>query len=186
MIPLDEARAFVLNACTVLPSRTVSIDEALGCVAATAVVATEPVPPFRNSSMDGYALRSVDTTTAAGPQDPVRLEVVGTIMAGSVLGIGIGARQAARIMTGGQLPEGADAVCMIEECRDEADGTVAIVRPVAAGTFVRTAGQDVRVGDTVLDAGAVVTPGHDRRAGQPGRDRSRGAAPAAPRRAHHW
>lgn len=160
MIPLGEARALVLDACTVLPSRTVPIDEALGCVAATAVVATEPVPPFRNSSMDGYALRSVDTAAATGPHDPVRLEVVGTIMAGTVLDVAIGAGQAARIMTGGSLPEGADAVCMIEECRDEADGSVAITRPVATGTSVRTAGQDVMVGDTVLAAGAEVTPGH--------------------------
>lgn len=160
MIPLDEARAFVLDACTVLASRTVPIDEALGCVAGTSVVATEPVPPFRNSSMDGYALRSVDTAAASGPDRPVRLEVVGTIMAGSVPGAAVGAGQAVRIMTGGPLPEGADAVCMIEECREEADGRVAIARPLHVGTAVRTAGQDVEVGDTVLEAGAVVTPGH--------------------------
>ena len=159
MIPLDEARAFVLDACTVLPTRAVPIDEALGCVAGTSVVATEPVPPFMNSSMDGYALRSVDTA-AAGPDHPVRLEVVGTIMAGSVLGTAVGPGQAARIMTGGPLPDGVDAVCMIEECRPESDGTVAIARPIAVGTAVRTAGQDVMVGDTVLEAGAVVTPGH--------------------------
>ncbi len=160
MIPLEEARAFVLDACTVLPSRTVPIDDALGCVASVSVVAKEPVPPFRNSSMDGYALRSVDTARALGPQNPVRLEVVGTVMAGTMLGRGIGSGQAARIMTGGPLPEGADAVCMIEECQDEGDGIVSIARPLAAGTAVRTAGQDVEVGDTVLEAGTVVTPAH--------------------------
>ena len=161
MIPLEEAREFVLDACTVLASRTLPIDETLGCVARASVVATEPVPPFVNSSMDGYALRSVDTAGALGPQNPVRLEVVGTIVAGTTLGTGIGPGQAARIMTGGPLPEGADAVCMLEECRDEADGAVvAIARPLAVGTAVRTAGQDVEVGDTVLEAGSVVTPGH--------------------------
>jgi molybdopterin molybdotransferase len=160
VIPLDEARAFVLDACAVLSSRTIPIDDALGCVACASVVATEPVPPFRNSSMDGYALRSADTAGALGPQEPVQLEVVGTIMAGTMLGRGIGSGQAARIMTGGPLPEGADAVCMIEECRDEEDGIVSIARPVAVGTAVRTAGQDVEVGETVLEAGAVVTPGH--------------------------
>ncbi len=160
MIPLDEARAFVLGACTVLPARTLPIDEALGCVAATSVLATEPVPPFVNSSMDGYALRSVDTV-GADPQHPVRLGVVGTIMAGTVLGTGIGVGEAARIMTGAPLPEGADAVCMLEECRAERDGTVvAIPGPLAVGTAVRTAGQDVGVGDTVLETGSEVTPGH--------------------------
>jgi molybdenum cofactor synthesis domain-containing protein len=160
LIPLDEARAFVLDACTALPLRTVPIDEALGCVAGSSVVATEPVPPFVNSSMDGYALRSVDTVGAA-PRRPVRLEVVGTILAGTVLGSGIRAGQAARIMTGAPLPEGADAVCMLEECRDEAGGSlVAISGPLAVGTAVRTAGQDVGVGDTVLKVGSVITPGH--------------------------
>ena len=159
-MPLDEAKAFVLDACTVLPARTVPIDEALGCVAATSVLATEPVPPFVNSSMDGYALRSTDTASAA-PEDPARLEVVGTIMAGTVLNTGIGPGQAARIMTGAPLPHGADAVCMLEECRVERDGTVvAIPGALAVGTAVRTAGQDVGVGDTVLEAGSVVTPGH--------------------------
>ncbi len=82
-------------------------------------------------------------------------------MAGTALGTGIGPGQAARIMTGGPLPAGADAVCMLEECRDEADGAVVVIdRPIAVGTFVRTVGQDVVVGDTVLEAGAVLTPGH--------------------------
>ena len=59
------------------------------------------------------------------------------------------------------FPKASDAVCMLEECRDEADGAVvAIARPLAVGTAVRTAGQDVEVGDTVLEAGSVVTPGH--------------------------
>ncbi len=160
MIPLDEARAFVLEACAVLPSRSVPIDDALGCVATVAVVATEPVPPFVNSSMDGYALRAADTD-AAGPDHPVRLEVVGAIMAGTTLGTVLGPGQAARIMTGAPLPVGADAVCMLEECRDESDGTVLVVgRTLAVGTAVRRAGQDVAVGATVLHAGSEITPGH--------------------------
>ena len=82
MIPLDEARAFVLGSCRALPARSVALDDALGCVCATPVVATEPVPPFVNSSMDGYAVRAADLGDAS-PAAPVRLDVVGTAPAGS-------------------------------------------------------------------------------------------------------
>ncbi len=161
MIPLDEARSFVLGACGILPSRVVPIDDALGCVATTSVVATEPVPPFVNSSMDGYALRAADTAGAVGPDGPVRLEVVGTIMAGATTSATIGPGQAARIMTGAPLPAGADTVCLLEGCREESNGAlVVIASPLDEGTSVRRVGQDVAVGDTVLQAGSAVTPGH--------------------------
>jgi molybdenum cofactor synthesis domain-containing protein len=161
VIPLREAQEFVLGACAPLPARPVPIDDALGCVVATSVVATEAVPPFVNSSMDGYALRSDDTDPAGGTGGSVHLEVVGTIMAGSPLDATIGPGQAARIMTGAPMPAGADAVCMLEECRYDAEGAIVVIdRPVAAGNFVRRAGQDVDVGDTVLEAGSLITPGH--------------------------
>jgi molybdenum cofactor synthesis domain-containing protein len=161
VIPLGEAREFVLGTCAPLPPRLVPIDEALGCVTATSVVATEQIPPFVNSSMDGYALRAADTEGVSGPGGKARLQVVGAIMAGAPLASGIGPGQAARIMTGAPLPPGADAVCMLEECRTEADGSVVVIGgPVPVGTAVRWAGQDVEVGDIVLEAGSVVTPGH--------------------------
>lgn len=161
MIPLGEARSFVLDACAPMTSRAVPIDDAVGCVAAASVVATEPVPPFVNSSMDGYALRASDSGGASGPERPARLEVVGTVMAGTPLRTGLEPGQAARIMTGAPLPPGADAVCMLEECRAEANGSVLLIeRPIRDGTFVRRVGQDVGVGDTVLEAGAVITAGH--------------------------
>ena len=161
MIPLSEARSFVLDACAPMASRAVPIDDAMGCVAAASVAATEPVPPFVNSSMDGYALRASDSGGASGPERPARLEVVGTVMAGTPLRTSLGPGQAARIMTGAPLPLGADAVCMLEECRAEAGGSVVLIeRPIGDGTFVRRVGQDVGVGDTVLEAGTVITAGH--------------------------
>jgi molybdopterin molybdotransferase len=156
MIPLTEAQAFVLDACPPSTPRRVPLDEALGRVAAESVLAAEPVPPFANSSMDGYAVRSADT--GAGRRG-VRLEVVGTILAGSPLGVPIGPGQSARIMTGAPLPAGADAVCMLEEVRTEHNGSkVVIERTVEAGDFVRHTGQDVDLGDTVLAEGSLLTP----------------------------
>ncbi len=92
---------------------------------------------------------------------PVRLDVVGSIMAGSSLDRPIGPGQAARIMTGAPLPAGADAVCMLEDCSHEDDGTVVVIdHPLVAGEAVRHAGEDVRIGDVVIEAGTVLTPGH--------------------------
>ena len=160
MIPLDEAQAFVLDLCRVLPARSVALDDALGCVTASSVVATEPVPPFVNSSMDGYAIRSVDIA-AASPGEPVRLEVIGTVLAGSPEHPTVGSGRAVRIMTGAPLPPGADAVCMLESSRSESGGSIVVIdRPVEPGNFVRTPGQDVAVGDLVVGVGATLTPAH--------------------------
>jgi molybdopterin molybdotransferase len=161
VIPLPEARALVLESCGPRAPVQVPIDEALGCVIGAPVVATEAVPPFVNSSRDGYALRSADTSVAGGRHGPVRLRVVATIMAGSVFDGTIGPGEAARIMTGAPLPTGADAVCMLEDSADEDGGSVvAIDQPVGPGQAVRRAGEDVAVGDVVAEAGTVVAPGH--------------------------
>ena len=160
MIPLEEARSFVLDSCRVLPPRAVAVDDALGCVTATPVVAVEPVPPFVNSSMDGFAVRSADLAHASAGH-PVRLEVVGTVLAGAHELPAVGPGRCARIMTGAPLPPGSDAVCMLEVCTTESGGSVVVLdRPVDAGTFVRTVGQDVAVGDTVVGAGVALAPAH--------------------------
>jgi len=160
MIPLGQAQELVLGACRKGIPTSVPIDEAMGCVVAEVVIATELVPPFVNSSRDGYALRAEDAP-ADEAGGPVRLAVVGSIMAGSLLDRPIGPGQAARIMTGAPLPAGADAVCMLEDCSDEDDGTVVVIdHPVATGDAVRHAGEDVRIGDVVAEAGTVLTPAH--------------------------
>ena len=160
MIPLDEALAYVLSHCPPLTPRPMSLNEALGCVCANTVVASEPVPPFVNSSMDGYAVRSIDTA-AASVVAPVGLHLVGTALAGSTSDVLLGAGQAVRIMTGAPLPDGADAVVMQEACRSDGDSTVVLLdAPVRSGSFIRIIGQDVAVGTTVVAAGTELTPGH--------------------------
>ncbi|MGP0029803.1 MAG: gephyrin-like molybdotransferase Glp [Acidimicrobiales bacterium] len=156
MIPLDEAQQFVFGLCTPLAGRPMVLDDAVGCVAAGPVVATEPVPPFTNSSMDGFAVRAQDTRGA-----PVRLDVIGSVMAGHLLDGAVGPGQAARIMTGAPLPAGADAVCMIEQTEAEPGGAgVTILRALERGDFVRQPGRDVAIGDVIVPAGCVLTPAH--------------------------
>lgn len=153
MIEVDEARSFVLERLTPLPSVRVTLEEGLGCVASEPIVATEPVPGFRNSSMDGYAVRAADTADG-----PVRLRVVGTVLAGDVPERRLEAGEAIRIMTGAPIPDGADAVCMIEETTDDpSDHSVLISRVLEEGQFVRFPGDDVAVGQVLIATGSVVT-----------------------------
>jgi molybdopterin molybdotransferase len=154
LISIDEARAYVLDGCAPLDEADASLADALGCVAAERVVAREPLPPFANTAMDGYAVRAVDTTGA-----PVELDVVGFIAAGSAGEVPVGPGQAARIMTGAPMPPGADAIVMVE-CTEDLGERVRIGIEVEVGTAVRPAGDDLQPGDAVVDAGTVLTPAH--------------------------
>jgi molybdopterin molybdotransferase len=149
MTSVDDARRRVLTACRRLSPAEVPLEGALGLVLAAGVSSTEPVPPFANSAMDGYAVRSADVRSA-----PSKLREVGAVMAGDAPGrVAVGEGEAVRIMTGAPLPPGADAVCMVELTRSSG-GWVVIEEPVASGTHVRVAGDDIRAGGEVLPAGA--------------------------------
>jgi molybdopterin molybdotransferase len=156
VIALDEAQRFVQSTLSPLAAVDLSLDEALGCVAGVVVLAREPVPGFANSSMDGYAVRAVDTRTA-----PARLQVVDSIMAGDVASVRVGPGQAARIMTGAPVPLGADCICMIEETVLESGGHVVVIgRTIPVGEFVRQPGADVAVGQVLIAVGDALGPVH--------------------------
>jgi len=155
VIPVEDARARVLAACRPLPPRAVPLGDALGRVLAEPVVSGVDVPPFPNTAMDGFAVRAADTAGA-----PVRLEVVGTLAAGADPGsLTVGPGQAVRIMTGAPLPAGADAIVMVERTTTEGD-VVTVEVAAATGDHIRSAGDDLRAGQTVFETGAVLTPGH--------------------------
>ena len=156
MIPLAEARAYVLERVEALPAHRVELGEALGLVLAEPVFSSEPIPGFANTAMDGYALRADDTRGA-----PVELDVVGTIGAGDDGSVQVGAGQAVRIMTGAPIPDGADAVVKVELTRrlDGAGDRVLVEASVKPGNHVRRPGEDVAAGERVLEPGTVVTPG---------------------------
>lgn len=152
MIPLEEAQAYILDRVSVLAVHELSLEQSLGFVAAEDVVAREAVPPFANSAMDGFAVRSEDT---ADP--PAYLKIIGTVPAGRSIDIPVNRGQAIRIMTGAPIPSGADAVVPVEvtSCEDE---TVVITVAAKPGDSIRGPGEDVQPGDVVLAKGAVVTP----------------------------
>ncbi len=122
----------------------------LGQTLAVDVEAPGDVPPFRNSAMDGYAVRGADVTEA-----PVRLRVVGSIAAGEVPGGRIGPGEAVRIMTGAPMPDGADTVVRVEDTADGADA-VTVTVATSHGLSVRQAGEDLRAGEVVFRKGTVL------------------------------
>jgi molybdopterin molybdotransferase len=157
MIPLEDAQAHVLDACPPRRAATVRFQDAIGLVLAADVVAAEQVPPFANTAVDGYAVRSADLARV-----PVDLEVVGEVAAGEVAAGELGRGQAIRIMTGAPMPAGADAVVMVEDSerlgRQGDAELVRLTRSVGPGDAVRRAGDDVEVGDVLFTAGTVVRP----------------------------
>lgn len=156
LTPLEDAQRVVLDRCQPLPSRAVPLNEALGCVLAEPVTALTSVPPFANSAMDGYAVVAADTANA-----PVTLDVIETIAAGAHPTKSVASGQASRIMTGAPVPDGADAIVMVELTEGSpTSATVTVRETVPAGNHVRHVGEDVAAGDEVFDAGTVLTPGH--------------------------
>ncbi len=151
--PLEDAQSFVIAACPPLAPVTVSFVDAEGCVLADDVVASEEVPPFDNSAVDGYAVLAADTATP-----PVELPVVDEVAAGAATDHELRAGEAIRIMTGAPMPAGADAVVMVEETERLDGERVRINTSVGPGAAVRRAGDDVRPGDLLFPAGTVVTP----------------------------
>ncbi|MEM9748266.1 MAG: gephyrin-like molybdotransferase Glp [Actinomycetota bacterium] len=161
MTPLDDARRLVLDTCPTRPSIEVTRSEALGLVLAAPVVATEIVPPFANTAVDGYAVRAADV--AGADAEPVDLVVVGEIAAGAAPDREVGDGEAVRIMTGAPMPGGADAVVMVEDSERLGVGEDGVERvrlsaSVPVGAAIRPAGDDVKVGDELFPVGTVVTP----------------------------
>lgn len=141
------------------PTRTRTI-AAVGSVLAEAVTAPEDVPPFANTAMDGYAVRAVDTAGATD-SEPVELPVVAEVAAGHPADRTLEPREAMRIFTGAPMPDGADAVVMVEHTRREDGGArVALLAEVAVGEAVRAAGDELHTGDAVFSPGEVISPGH--------------------------
>lgn len=160
MISFDEAREHVLARCAPRAPVAVPLADALGCVLAGPVIAPEAVPPWANSAMDGYAVRA-DDVAGATEAAPVSLPVVATVAAGAAADVPVGPGQAVRIMTGAPMPEGADAVVMVERTRGGPDAVVVeVLEAVDAGRNVRRAGSDIAAGAEVLAGGTLLGPAH--------------------------
>lgn len=152
-ISVEKARSICLDSVSLQPQISVAFDEALDLTLAEGVVSHDNIPPFANSAMDGYAVRSEDFSEL-----PARIRVIGEIPAGSSSVWVVAPGTCVKIMTGAPFPMGADAVAPVEWTRMDDPVHVLIDRQPTPGQHVRQAGKDVQKGDLVIEAGERITP----------------------------
>jgi len=153
---VEAYQSAILSAIAPLPPANLELADAEGCVLAEDVTAAVALPSFDNSSMDGYAVHAADVAGASADA-PATLRVTGEIAAGDTGGYRLAAGTAIRIMTGAQLPAGADAVVPVE-WTDGGSAEVQVHRPVEQGSAVRYVGGDAAQGETLLTAGTRMRP----------------------------
>ncbi len=171
MTKVEEALTLVLDSVKVLDRKKVKLRDSLDKVLAEDIYANSDIPPFPNSAMDGYALIASDTGGSSATH-PRRLRVVEDLRAGYVATRSLGRGEAIRIMTGAPLPEGADAVIMVEETKkleglrlkvagesEKHKGEfVEVLREIRPGENIRRAGEDLRKGELAIKEGKVIGP----------------------------
>ncbi len=156
MRTVEEHQRVVADLITARPAVRLPLAQAEGLILAADVVAGLSLPGFDNSAMDGYAVMAADIS-GAGAATPVKLPVAEDIPAGRTDLLTLAPGTAHRIMTGAPLPAGANAVVPVEST-DAGTQTVEIRASARPGQHIRSAGEDVTAGTTVLRAGQVVTP----------------------------
>jgi molybdopterin molybdotransferase len=147
-MPVADALAAVLSGAEALPEEMVVLDSAYKRILAHDLAALRTQPPDAMSAMDGYAVRAADAARAGA-----RLKVIGEIAAGRPFDRIVGPGEAARIFTGGVMPDGADAVIIQEDTVIESGG-ITVTEAAVAGRHIRRAGVDFRQGDVLLKAGS--------------------------------
>lgn len=156
-IPLEEARALIAEASPLIDRRErLPLLDANGRVSGADVHATRDVPPFSRAGMDGYAVIAEDTF-GASRYEPKTLQVIEKVYTGQMPTARVERGMAVEIATGAPMPEGADAVVMVEET-DRAGSNVRVLTPVYPRQNVGRQGADLVVGQTVISAGDVLNP----------------------------
>ena len=160
VLPPEEALALLLDLLPERPAAGVCVADtarALGRVVAAEIRATESLPAFPRSTMDGYSVRAADTYGASDGL-PAWFTLVGEVPMGQAPDVSLGVGEAAVAYTGGMLAGNADAVVMVEHTQAVDERTIEVMRPVAPGENVAQPGEDVRTDETVLPAGHVIRP----------------------------
>jgi molybdopterin molybdotransferase len=149
-----EAAKIILAHCQPLPTARRPLRDALDAVLAEDVASPIDLPPWDNSAMDGYAVRSADLSE----QSETELAVIETLPAGQFPSKTVGKAQATRIFTGAPLPQGADSVIRQEDTAQSSNGKVTIHNARDAKKNIRRRGEDIRKATVVLPAGTVLGP----------------------------
>jgi molybdopterin molybdotransferase len=157
-ITLDEARAIIdRNIEPIARVERVALTEANGRVLAETIVSTLDVPPFSRAGMDGYAVRAADTAGATRAE-PRTLHCIGKLFTGQVSTNTVGPGQCIEIATGAPLPDGADAVVIVEDTSSDTSDVIRIFSAVTASQNIGRRGADIATGQTVLQPGTILNP----------------------------
>ena len=159
LLPPEEARALLLShlPAPISDSERINTASALGRVLAEDIVAPQPLPDFQRSTVDGYAVGSRDTHGASDSL-PAYLNLIGEVPMGEAPSFTVGAGQCAQIHTGGMLPDGTDAVVMLEYTQSIQRKEIEVFRAVANGENIIRVGEDVAQGQTVQHKGSLIRP----------------------------
>jgi molybdopterin molybdotransferase len=155
MLTVEEALETILKEIAPLETVEVPLKDATEYVLAQDLFADIDNPPFDNSAVDGYAVMWEDTQLAS-PDSPVYLMEVGEVHAGGVAQRSLQRGQCMRVMTGAPIPEGANAMVMVEDTHRDLRG-VAVTAPARHGDHIRRRGEDVRIGAHLLSPGTVIS-----------------------------
>ncbi|MCG6552362.1 MAG: molybdopterin molybdotransferase MoeA, partial [Candidatus Magnetominusculus sp. LBB02] len=158
LIPLYEAYKLLDNAAFKAPETVeIPLEDACGAILAETVTSPEDVPQFARSTMDGYVLRAEDTFGASETL-PAYIKVINEVFMGKAAAFSISHGEAAKIPTGGMLPEGADAVLMFEHAQPFGDSEIEVLKALAPADNVIQKGQDIGKGELLLRRGHVIRP----------------------------
>ncbi len=149
---MEDARQGVLSQVAPLAPLRLALTDAYGSVVAEDILATDDLPEFASSAMDGFAVRASDVEGAT-PSDPRELKIVGRALIGHEPEGTVGAGETMRIATGAPIPAGADAVVPIENALVEGDEVVRLLDGPSPGTHIRPRGEDVHEGDVLIPGG---------------------------------
>ncbi|MDQ7027629.1 MAG: molybdopterin molybdotransferase MoeA [Anaerolineae bacterium] len=162
---VDDAIADILSHIHPLGSEDIALPESLGRILAADIVSDINLPPFANSAMDGFAIKAHDSAHAS-PDNPTTLIITMDIPAGVTPNQALQSGEAARIMTGAPVPEGADAVIPVEATNADFSQldlstlakTVALYQAASIGANIRSIGENIRIGQTILSSGTAIQP----------------------------
>jgi molybdopterin molybdotransferase len=155
--PSDALRLLLHHLPAQVATEETPTRDALDRILAEEVCSSADLPAFRRSTMDGFAVRAADTFGATEGL-PAYLELVDEVFMGRPPTAAVALGECARIATGGMLPDGTDAVVMVEQTQEVGSTTIEALRPVAPGENVVQVGEDVRVGDAILPRGHTLRP----------------------------
>ena len=160
MIPLEDAQSHVMESIKTLESENVHLLQGRNRVITEPIMSNESIPPFDNTAVDGYAVKAIDTKGAT-QETPTSLTVLETIAAGKPPTFTIQLGECSKIMTGAPIPDGADAVVMVERTeQQENESVVTIKEEVSEGQHIRRSGEDLEPGDLVIPKGTLLNAGH--------------------------